>query len=210
MTKAAKCSALAAGIAVLLGACATGDPTDTVSQTPSSAPASSNSPNTSLPYAGAPKVTNPLPASVLSGDPCSTALTPGQVKQAIGVEVPGKPNNLVETVGNGCTWANSATLGQILVTYVTKTHDGLSGVYKNSQPKNPIWRPLADIQGFPAVAYSNNKDQDCTVTIGIADDLSVDVGGFLGDGKRGKADSCEVTAQMAGLVVSTLKQRAGA
>jgi hypothetical protein len=162
-----------------------------------------------LPYAGAPKVANPLPASVLAGNPCDTALTPEQVKQAIGIQVAGRPGT-TGGIGPTCSWFNENTLGKIFVGYVTEDHNGLSGVYENTKPKNPVWRPLPDIQGFPAVAYSNNTDQNCMVTIGLADDMSVDVSGFVGDSKRGKIDSCDLAAQMAGLVVTTLKKRAGA
>ena len=204
--------ATAAGVVVLAG-CSTGGAIDTSAPPTSrdvSAPSTSRTTST-MPYAGAPKVSNPLPASVLDGDPCANALTPEQVKQAIGVQVAGKPNTLVaEALGPSCAWANITSLGQIIVTYVTQPRTGLSGVYKNTKPKNPVWREISDLHGFPAVAFSDNTDHDCTVTIGIADDLSVDVGGILGDTKRGKADSCEVVAQMAGLVVDTVKKRAGA
>jgi hypothetical protein len=98
----------------------------------------------------------------------------------------------------------------VIVGFVTEDHNGLSGVYENTKPKSPVWRPLPDIQGFPAVAHSDNTDHDCAVTVGLADDVSIDINGFLGDSKRGKADSCDATAQMAGLVVTTLKKRAGA
>ena len=212
MTRVAKTGALVAGAALLLTACSGGGERTANPAPSSSAPgtsATSSGSTTALPYAGAPKVANPLPASVLSGAPCDTALTPEQVKQAIGIQVPGKPGDL-GGVGLTCAWANEDTLGQIFVGFVTETHAGLSGVYENTKPKNPVWRPLPDIQGFPAVAHSNNTDRDCAVSVGLADDLSVDVSGIVGDSKRGKVDSCDVAAQMADLVVTTLKKRAGA
>ncbi|WP_410666977.1 DUF3558 domain-containing protein [Amycolatopsis sp. cmx-4-68] len=198
---------------VLAAACSTGDG---ISGTASSAPTTaggvdpSSTAASALPYAGAPKVENPLPESVLSGDPCADALTPEQVKQAVGAVVEGKPDSsLAASVGLSCAWINHGTHGQIVVTYAGARKTGLSGVYENSQPKNPVWRPLADVHGFPGVAYSDNTDSDCTATVGLADDLSVDVSAVLSTAKEGKADSCDAAVQMAGLVVDTLKKRAG-
>jgi hypothetical protein len=108
-----------------------------------------------------------------------------------------------------CSWINPASHGQVVITYAAARRTGLSGVYENSRPKNPIWRPLPDVHGFPAVAYSDNTDRDCTVTVGLADDLSVDVGGILGKTKQSGDDACTITEQIAGLVVDTLKKRAG-
>jgi hypothetical protein len=50
----------------------------------------------------------------------------------------------------------------------------------------------------------------CQVTIGIADDLAVDVSIALSDAKRGKVDPCQVTAVAADMVVTNLRQKAGA
>jgi hypothetical protein len=87
-------------------------------------------------------------------------------------------------------------------------------VYQNTQPQSGVWKVLPAIQGFPAVAHAGRKgttpDDYCQVSIGLADDLAIDVGVTLGTTKIGAADPCEVTAQIADQVVTTLRAKAGA
>jgi len=54
------------------------------------------------PYAGAPTVRDPLPVAVVSGEPCTSALTPAQVRQVLGVEVRG---TIDREEPRGPTWA---------------------------------------------------------------------------------------------------------
>ncbi|WP_329070204.1 DUF3558 domain-containing protein [Amycolatopsis sp. NBC_01480] len=177
------------------------------SQPPSSsaAPASQTPP-----YAGAPKVASPLPSTVLSGSACD-ALTPDQVKVNIGVTVAGKPDHL-PGIGAECNWANSQTGGQIGVFYVTEPKTGLSGNYANTRPQMAVWKELPPIQGFPAVAYSDDGKPNpsyCAVSVGITDTLSIDVHANLSDQKAGKVDACAIAPETANDVVTTLKQKAG-
>ncbi|SEP49596.1 DUF3558 domain-containing protein [Amycolatopsis saalfeldensis] len=182
--------------------------------TPSPAPQPSASPSVPAtqkpPFAGAPKVTNPLPSSVLSGSPCE-ALTPQQVQVNIGVSVAGKPDNL-PGIGPQCTWTNKQTSAQMGVSFTTEPGDGLSGDYANTRPKMPVWKELPPIQGLPAVVYSDNSKPNpdfCAVAIGITDALSVDVTVALSLQKSGKVDACTVVPLTANDVVTTLKQKAG-
>jgi len=168
---------------------------------------------TTLPYAGAPKVITPLPASVLSGDPCKDALTSEQITQAVGPDPELRPGT-TPTVGPKCSWSNTQTNGQVFVGFGTLLHTGLSGIYQNTQPKSGVWKELPDIQGFPAVAYAGSKGTTpkdyCVVTVGVADDLTVDIGVTLGRTKVGAADPCEVAPGIADQVVTTLRAKAGA
>jgi hypothetical protein len=86
-------------------------------------------------------------------------------------------------------------------------------VYQNTQPKAGVWKVLPAIQGFPAVAHAGSKgttpNDYCQVSIGFADDLAIDVGVTLGRTKVGVTDPCEVTAQIADQVVTTLRAKAG-
>ncbi|WP_370950264.1 DUF3558 domain-containing protein [Amycolatopsis sp. cg5] len=198
---------LVLGLLVACG-CSNGNLTQS---TPSVDSSSTQAGSTSLPHSGAPKVVNPLPASVVSGDPCTDTLNPEQLKRAIGATVQGKPDTLA--TGPTCDWGNLETGGHVGVGYTTRTRQGLSGLYQNTKPQAIIWRELPLIQGFPAVAHVTPQgglpDVFCAVDIGIADDLSVDVGIFLGGSKKGKVDPCGVAAQVADLVMTTLRQRAG-
>jgi len=145
---------------------------------------------------------------VLSGDPCTDALTPEQVKTAIGVEVQGKRKD-VAALGPYCSWFNPASLGRVAVSFTINTHDGLSSVYQNTKPQSPNWKELPAIQGFPAVV-TDFTTSDCAISVGLADEFTIDVSGDLGESKRGKVDPCDITSQFADLMVTTLKKKAGA
>jgi hypothetical protein len=99
-------------------------------------------------------------------------------------------------------------MAEVTVTYVTQTHVGLSGVYQNSKPGDSSWRELPLIQGFPAVAH-NKTASSCQVSVGLADDFSIDVSIALGLSKS-ESDPCGVAPRAADAVVSTLKKKAGA
>jgi hypothetical protein len=161
------------------------------------------------PYGGAPKVTNPLPDSVLSGSPCD-ALTPEQVKVNLGAEETGKLDRLAG-IGPQCTWSNLDTGGQINVFFSTEDHLGLSGAYANSRPRMKTFKELPPIQGLPAVAYSPKAGptpDHCEVTVGITDTLSVDIAVSLSIAKFGKVDACSIVPDTANDVITTLKQKA--
>jgi hypothetical protein len=164
----------------------------------------------SVPFGGAPAVSNPLPATVLDGDPCTEALTPDQVETAIGVRVPGEREDLPQ-IGPACAWTNHATSGAVSVSYDLNTHTGLSSVYANTQPKSAIWRPLPPVQGFPAVAAAgvigNQPPLDfCQASIGLADTYTVDISLHLGDSKRGHVDPCgPPLRRICDLVITTLR-----
>lgn len=164
-----------------------------------------------LPHSGAPPVRDPLPESVLTGNPCEDALTAAQVKAALGKAVVGEPGRIA--AGSTCEWQRAEKGSSVGISYDTATHQGLSAVYANTRPKSVVWRRLPPIQGFPAVAHVTTvggpPDQFCYVSVGLADDLSVDIGATLGFAKDGEVNPCDVTAQIADMVVTTLRKKAG-
>ncbi|GAB3353335.1 DUF3558 domain-containing protein [Amycolatopsis echigonensis] len=167
-----------------------------------------------LPHSGAPKVEHPLPASVLSGQPCQDALTSDQLNQIFGTVPQGKPGSL-PGLGLDCKWNNIDSGAGLTVGYTTQTHQGLSALYQNTKPQAKVWRVLPPIQGFPAVAASTfssgTQDGFCAVSVGVADDLSFDASLTPSDAKRASgADPCELSARVADMVVTNLKRKAGA
>ncbi|OLZ51758.1 hypothetical protein BS329_15905 [Amycolatopsis coloradensis] len=160
------------------------------------------------PYAGAPAVRDPLPVTVVSGEPCTTALTPGQVRQVLGAEVMGKIDR-EESPGRTCLWENRSTGTIIRVAFATRHRQGLSAVYPARSPDEGwVWRELR-VAGFPAVATTPEPDQPwyCTVVVGLADDVAVEVSMVTRTASSG--DQCTLTGQTAELVVATLRKRAG-
>jgi hypothetical protein len=203
---------VAFGVFGLASSCSVPDSTE-VAGNALPAPAGQNASAPGLPFAGAPRVSDPLPVSVLSGDPCIDALTPQQVVAAVGVSVAGKREDLAQT-GPACAWSNHSTGGAVGVSYTVNTHVGLSGVYANTQPQSAVWRVLPDIQGFPAVAHAGTKGGEipvgfCQASIGLADSISIDVSLTLGASKRDTEDACSLIPQIADMTVTTLRAKAG-
>ncbi|WP_297548007.1 DUF3558 family protein [Amycolatopsis sp.] len=72
-----------------------------------------------------PSVENPLPAKVLAGSPCDTALTTADLTTLIGTPNPPTPSD--NAAGPKCDWNNASGSGaHIGVTYQTKAGGGLS------------------------------------------------------------------------------------
>ncbi|RJQ82201.1 DUF3558 domain-containing protein [Amycolatopsis panacis] len=167
---------------------------------------------TVLPHSGAPKVEHPLPASVLSGDPCREALKPDQVEQILGIAPEGKRHDN-PALGTACDWNNDTTGAAATVGYVTQVGEGLSAVYQNTKPQSSVWRVLPLVQGFPAVGYevtsAGTKSGFCQVAVGISDSLSVDASLTVRRAKVGKADACELAPRVADMVVTNLRKKAG-
>lgn len=162
-----------------------------------------------LPFGGAPAVPEPMSLGKLAGDPCTEALTPQQVETAIGAQVAGEREDLLQ-IGPACAWTNRDTGGAVGVSYTLNAHEGLSAVYTRTRPLSPVWRVMPDVQGFPAVAHSDSKALNfCQESVGLRDDTSIDISLQLGARKRDKADACELIGTIADMVVTTLQTRPG-
>ncbi|TVT61904.1 DUF3558 domain-containing protein [Amycolatopsis rhizosphaerae] len=195
--------------AVILAGCSPGSGVPRPSSGASSS-ATTSTASSAVPYAGAPKVANPLPVSTLSGDPCADGLTADQTKTVFGQVESGQRKD-DPVLGSNCEWSNPDTGALLSVTY-DSTHDGLSSVYRGNKPRAIVWHETS-IQGFPAAAHLTNlsgpKDTFCVVSVGIADSASVDIGLTLSRAKVGKSDPCAVNTQIADMVIGNLRQKAG-
>ncbi|MFJ9782168.1 DUF3558 domain-containing protein [Amycolatopsis sp. NPDC101161] len=197
---------IAAG-ATLLTAC-TGK--DALTGSPTPAPASTS--NSELPNSGAPKVDNPLPAKVLDGSPCDSAITAEQVKGYLGQSDAPQPKD--SELGPYCEWSSTSGSGAgILVGYETKTGQGISLTYKNVKPKAKRWvDDLEPVQGYPAVGYVDVGTADnrtCVITVGVSDELAYSVSLTLGDKAAGEGkDACQLGRGVADTVLTNLKARA--
>ncbi|MFE3173533.1 DUF3558 domain-containing protein [Amycolatopsis sp. NPDC059090] len=202
-----------AGVATTLVAACAGGSAPSPPSSSAGVPSSPSETGKTLPYAGAPKVESPLPDSVLSGHPCDGGLTPEQVGQILNQKPQGEHDDEA-ALGSQCHWTNSDAGAIVSVLYSTKTSDGLSAVYANTKPKSTVWRSLPAVQGFPAVAHSTYSTEGsksfCQVSVGVNDRHTVDISITLGKAKVGNTDPCGVTAQVADMVVTNLKQKAGA
>ncbi|MFD2416426.1 DUF3558 domain-containing protein [Amycolatopsis pigmentata] len=181
---------------VLLQGCSStpgaGTPSGTVSSTNSSSSVS------------APKVQNPLPASVISKHPCLSALTDGQLADLIG-EVP-QAQHTDNAAGPGCGWTKPSTAAGIDVAWMTGLRNGLSDYYAQKQ-RDAYQQPIT-IGGYPAVAYNSTEVHpvgDCSVGVGIADNLAFDVHFIVGSDRYGKLNPCDAAKAIAEDVLTNLK-----
>ncbi|GAA3574761.1 DUF3558 domain-containing protein [Amycolatopsis ultiminotia] len=190
--------------------CSTTDSPAAPSSSPSASPTSQAG---ALPHSGAPKVANPLPSSVLSGDPCQTGLTAAQVKEVLGSGETQQKSDHVEGLGPSCSWSSLEKGSYVAVGYDTDDKEGLSGWYERTKPQAVVWRELSPVQWFPAVAHvtpsGGEPDEFCQVSIGVNDQQTADVTIFLSSAKKGKTDPCTVASTVSGMVVKNLQQKAG-
>lgn len=210
MVRRSACVVVFAAVSFLGAACTGGSPTPNEGPSPESPPSSTAASN--LPFADAPAVANPLPASTLAGDPCADAFTPAQAEEFLGAPLEKKRDDLAP-IGPQCRWMNVNQGSQVSVSYDLKTHVGLSGLYENTKPQVGAWKPIADVGGFPAVAHGGEPGQPpkdlCVTTVGLANDLSVNVSVYVSREKQGTLDPCDASTEVANAVVSTLKSKAG-
>jgi hypothetical protein len=157
-------------------------------------------------------VENPLPAKVLAGSPCDTALTTADLTTLIGTPNPPTPSD--NAAGPKCDWNNASGSGaHIGVTYQTKAGGGLSLDYRNIKPNAAYWTELGLIQGYPAVGYRSagldaNDKTFCQVSVGIRDDLVFTVGMFISQGAASKGiDACTAGRDVADRVLTNTKAR---
>lgn len=195
---------------VVIAGCTTvspGEPVPATSTAISDSPApSSTSIGQKLPYAGAPKVGDPLDTSRFQQDPCQ-ALTKEQT-QPLGLPPSGTPRDM--PLGNACEWLNRDSTGSATVHFLDRNPYGLSAEYQaHKDGKTAFFVELAPIEGYPAVATgaTDGRDQGwCTVVVGVSDKISFEVPITLALDSIGKTDPCEVAAKVAGLALQTMRQ----
>jgi len=159
-------------------------------------------------------VQNPLPAKVLDGSPCDSALTTRQLESFLGEPKPAEPST--DALGTACSFrAASGSGAGFSIGYQTKSDQGISLPYQSVKPKAARWVELDPIDGYPAIGYANNvgapKDDKkfCVVVVGISDQLAYSVSLGLGDkAYRDGKDSCDLGRDVAAEVLKNLKARA--
>ncbi|MGB3443349.1 MAG: DUF3558 domain-containing protein, partial [Actinophytocola sp.] len=159
-----------------------------------------------LPFAGAPKVDNPLDTTRYEQDPCKT-LTADQT-QPLNLPTTGETEEDV-LLGVGCTWFNEETRGEAEIVFIIGDPRGLSPEYDaNKEGKWEYFKALPKIEGYPAVIrlkFDQRNTGNCTVVVGVADDLAVELNLVLSQANAGQKDPCEVAVQIAGLALQTMK-----
>ncbi|MCP2254886.1 Protein of unknown function (DUF3558) [Prauserella aidingensis] len=203
---------LASGAAVVLATSCSGESEGQPEPAPSSAGASATTSSadasegaSDLPHSGAPKVTNPLPESVLSGDPCD-ALTRDQLDEIFGEGTPTGERNDLEETGPRCDWNYGG--GGVTVGFLTVTGEGLSRTYANMEGLGETLDEPGPVQGFPSVTHQT-ESASCGASVGIADEYAISTGISLSANKEDAGtDPCEAALRVADMVVGNLKEKA--
>jgi hypothetical protein len=159
-----------------------------------------------LPSDGAPKVTKPIDAGRFEQDPCAV-LTPEQADE-LGVDPTGKPDE--DAFGKICRWRNPDTLngGSTTINFFSIEKRGLSSVYRSyNRGEFKYFAPI-EVEGQPAAAYDINRAKPtaaCFVAVGLTDQLVFSSYTTLSSRNVDKRDPCEAGAQVAGMMVKTMR-----
>ena len=177
--------------------------------TSKSTPRTSGGGEEELPFAGAPKVANPLDTSRYEQDPC-LSLSSEQARE-LNLPAVGKATEN-EVLGVGCEWYNEETRGNVTIVFIVDDPRGLSPEYATNNRKEwAYFEVLPAIEGYPAVVRSLVDDRDighCTVVVGAADDMAFETILRLSQANVGQKDPCATAAEVAGLALKTMKQGA--
>jgi hypothetical protein len=192
-------TAMACASLALIAACSnqtTGQPTATTSAASSSG----------LPKDGAPAVASPIVDTAASEkDPCSTI--PTTDIEGIGGKVESsRVNDLA--LGKSCVWILADSKGTVSAGMVVGNKDGLSGIYYQSTHGGlTTFKPLPEIDGYPAVVYANGGERPytCTLALGVRDDLVYTISSQLRTGNPFYNDACGLNTKIAQVAVQKLK-----
>lgn len=195
-------------LAVVAGCTTTSEGTPLPDSNATTDAPSPDEPGGDLPSNGAPKVENPLDVSQFEQNPCA-ALTPEQAQE---LKVPATGEQQDNGVGLTCYWRNSETGGMVTLHFFSEAKGGLGAVYLEAENDDwPYFEPIEDIEGYPAVAYNVKvKDPitDCSVAVGVTDDLSFTASVDLSNANIGQKEPCEVTTWATGMVMKTMLEAA--
>lgn len=194
-----------------LTACTTaaaGNPTpDQTTSTQTGNPSSPDEtqPTDDLPSDGAPKVENPIDAGRFEQSPCDV-LTAAQADE---LRIGPEGTRADTDIGNGCTWHNSKTGGDLAIGFLTNYDQGLSSLYRaHNLGDFEYFEPIANLEGFPAVAWDSDDKKpvsDCTISVGLTDNLSMQSTTGLSRDNVGEVDPCEVAAMATGKMLVTMR-----
>lgn len=193
------------GLAVV-GGCTTvspGDPRPT--DTSGTTPRTPDNQGVDLPFAGAPKVNDPLNTARYEQDPCKS-LTSDQT-QDLDLPTTGEIMDGV-ALGTGCEWFNQDTRGEVKIVFIVDDPRGLSPEYASkNQGKWKNFDELPSIEGYPAITRNGPDDfGGCTVVVGVADDMAFESIVQLSQVNVGKMEPCVAASDVAGMALRTMKE----
>lgn len=157
------------------------------------------------PFAGAPKVDDPLDTTRFQQNPCKT-LSTDQTRQ-LNLPPTGELDEKTP-LGNTCRWRNRETVADAEIHFSNEDPRGLSAQY-DAQDEYAFFEELPPIDGYPAIANDILDDRDigrCTVVVGVSDEITFDASVQLSEANVGKKDPCAAAAEVAGMALRTMKK----
>ncbi|WP_166664235.1 DUF3558 domain-containing protein [Actinophytocola oryzae] len=170
-----------------------------------SAPPSSDNGDEELPFAGAPKVENPLDTSRYERDPCRS-LTADQA-ESLNLPRVGTIDDKIP-LSIGCVWLNEETRGKVRIVFIVDDPRGLSPEYDaNNRGEYELFEELPDIEGYPAIVrgIDDRAKGNCVVIVGVADDMAFATELSLSTANVGQKDPCKTASDIAGMALQTMK-----
>lgn len=174
-----------------------------------SVPQESVSANPGLPHSGAPKVAAPIAdTSTWESDPC-TMLSAEQI-QSLGMKPP-EPKREDQQTGPGCYWEFDAesVSGFSADIATAGGGQGISNLYQHKeQGTAKVFEELPAIEGHPAVvamAEDARGDGECSVAVGLRDDLVMGVTMTADPSIEQGKDPCGWAVKLATAAVQTMK-----
>jgi Protein of unknown function (DUF3558) len=158
-----------------------------------------------LPSDGAPQVETPLDVSHFEENPCDV-LKPEDAQE---LNVPATGDQEEDALGKTCYWHNGQTQGMVTASFFSDEKRGLSSIYREAKGSEfPYFEAIEDIDGHPAVAFNTDEKPviDCTVAVGISDQLVFTARVDLSTANIDKTDPCEWAARVAGMMMETMQE----
>ncbi|ANN14351.1 hypothetical protein SD37_00885 [Amycolatopsis orientalis] len=182
----------------LLGGCSDKNGND---PTPTGAPSPTGSSS-----AGAPAVKDPITnTAAVEADPCS-AIPAAELEAITGKIKRSRTEDM--TAGKGCTWVLELSPNTINAGLVTGNKEGLGTLYaQHAAGSLTTFKPVDPIDGYPAVVYANGGEGkgNCTLAVGVRDDLVYNVIPRLSNEHPSFADPCGMATKVAAAAIKNLK-----
>ncbi|MGW4126602.1 DUF3558 domain-containing protein [Amycolatopsis japonica] len=189
----------ALALVALLGGCS--------GKKPDAPPATGAPSSTGLPSGGAPAVTDPIAnTSAVESDPCG-AIPTAEIETIAGKVKRTRAEDM--TVGKACTWVFEVSPTTINAGLATGNKDGLGALYaQHAAGSLTTFKPVDPVDGYPAVIYANGGEGkgNCTLAVGVRDDLVYTVIPRLSSEHPSYSDPCGLAVKVAAAAIKNLKR----
>ncbi|GLY67490.1 DUF3558 domain-containing protein [Amycolatopsis taiwanensis] len=152
----------------------------------------------------APRIPSPLPTAGLTTDPCS-ALSASQLNE-LGIAPRGQASS--NQAGPNCKWNGAANPSNtVAIGVLTANQNGLNDIYAGNSQKKFAYFETTQVDGYPGVYADSTDDRAngfCSLSIGITDQLAIDVSVVLLTGSN-KTHPCDSASAVGKAAIEHLK-----